>query len=63
MFTADRDAYVRAATGAMLTGQPFESLADACRRQAAEEAAAKVVSFADMRTKLRPLLTAATTER
>ena len=54
MFTTDRDAYVRAATGAMLTGQPFESLADACRRQVEEEAAAKVVSFADMREKLRP---------
>jgi hypothetical protein len=38
----------------MLTGAPFESLADVCRRQAAEEAAAKVVSFADMREKLRP---------
>jgi hypothetical protein len=55
MFVVDRDAYVRAATGAMLTGKPFETLVDACRRQAAEEAAAKVVSFADMRTKLRPL--------
>ena len=62
MFVVDRDAYVRAAAGAMLTGAPFETLADACRRQAAEEAAAKVVSLADMRTKLRPLLTAATTE-
>jgi ADP-ribose pyrophosphatase YjhB (NUDIX family) len=46
----------------MLTGEPFETLVDACRRQAAEEAAAKVVNLADMRTKLRPLLTAATTE-
>ena len=62
MFIIDRDAYVRAATGAMLTGEPFETLVDACRRQVAEEAAAKIVSLADMRTKLRPLLTAATTE-
>jgi hypothetical protein len=54
MLIADRDAYVRAATGAMLTGTPFETLVDVCRRQAAEEAAAKVVSFADMREKLRP---------
>jgi hypothetical protein len=59
MFIVDRDAYVRAATGAMLTGQPFETLVDACRRQAAEEAAAKVVSFADMRMKLRPPATIA----
>ena len=63
MFIIDRDAYVRAATGAMLTGEPFETLVDACRRQAAEEAAAKVVSLADMRAKLRPSLAAATTER
>jgi hypothetical protein len=54
MFVVDRDAYVRAATGAMLRGQPFETLVDACRRHAAEEADAKVVSFADMREKLRP---------
>jgi hypothetical protein len=54
MFIADRDSYVRAATGAMLTGKPFETLVDACHRQAAEEEAAKVVSFADMRVKLRP---------
>jgi hypothetical protein len=54
MFIVDRDAYVRSVTRAILTGQPFESLADACHRQAAEEATAKVVSFADMRMKLRP---------
>jgi hypothetical protein len=54
MFVLDRDAYARAATGAMLTGQPFETLADACRRQAAEVDAAKIVSLADMRRKLRP---------
>ena len=46
MFIVDRDSYVRAATGAMLTGKPFESLVDACHRQAEEEAATKVVSFA-----------------
>jgi hypothetical protein len=54
MFIVDQAAYVRAATGAMLTGKPFETLVDACRRQVAEEEAAKVVSFADMRMKLRP---------
>jgi hypothetical protein len=54
MLIVDQAAYVRAATGAMLTGKPFESLVDACRRQVAEEEAAKVVSFADMRMKLRP---------
>jgi hypothetical protein len=63
MFIVDRDAYVRAATGAMLTGEPFETLVDICRRQAAEEAAAKVVSLSDMRAKLRPSLAAVTTER
>jgi hypothetical protein len=54
MFIVERDAYVRAATGAMLTGKPFETLVGACRRQTAEEATTKVVSFADMREKLRP---------
>ena len=51
----DRDAYVRAAAGAMLTGTPFESLADWAAQQKAKEAAAKVVSFADMRARLRPV--------
>jgi hypothetical protein len=60
MFIVDRAAYVRAATDAMLTGKPFETLVDACRRQAAEEAAAKVVSLADMRAKLRPPVTTET---
>jgi hypothetical protein len=59
MFIVDRDSYVRAAAGAMLTGRPFETLADACRRQAAEEEAAKVVSLAEMRVKLRPPATIA----
>jgi hypothetical protein len=54
MLIIDRDAYVRAATGAMLTGKPFETLVDACHRQAEEEAATKVVSFAKARMKLRP---------
>ena len=63
MFVVDQAAYVRAARAAMLRGAPFETLVDACRRQAAEEAAAKVVSLADMRAKLRPSLAAATTER
>jgi hypothetical protein len=54
MLITDRDEYVRAATHAMLSGQPFESLVDYCRRQAAEEAAAKVVSLEDWRLRLRP---------
>jgi hypothetical protein len=54
MFIVDRDAYARAATGAMLTGEPFESLADWAAQQKAKEEAAKVVSFADWREKLRP---------
>jgi hypothetical protein len=62
MLIADQAAYLRAAAAAMLTGKPLETLVDICRRQAAEEAAAKIVSLADMRAKLRPLLTAATTE-
>ncbi len=54
MFIVDQAAYLRAATGAMLTGKPFETLVDACRRQqAAEEAAAKVVSFADWRARIQ----------
>jgi hypothetical protein len=60
MFIVDRNAYVRAATVAMLTDTPFETLVDVCRRQAAEEAAAKVVSFADMRARLRPSVAAET---
>jgi hypothetical protein len=58
MFIADQAAYVRAATGAMLTGKPFETLVDACQRQAAEEAAAKIVNFASWRARLRPATTA-----
>jgi hypothetical protein len=54
MFIADRDAYVRAAAAAMLTGKPFETLVDACHLQAAEVDAAKIVSISDMRRKLRP---------
>jgi hypothetical protein len=54
MFIVDQAAYVRAATGAMLTGAPFETLVDAMRRQAAEVDAAKIVSISDMRRKLRP---------
>ena len=63
MFIIDQAAYVRAATGAMQTGAPFETLVDACHRRAAEEAAAKVVQFASWRAKLRPSSAAATTER
>jgi hypothetical protein len=48
------DAYLRAAVSAVLLGTPFVSLVDAVHRQAAEEAASKVVNIADMRRKLRP---------
>jgi hypothetical protein len=60
MLIVDRDAYVRAATGAMLTGEPFESLADWAAQEKAKAEAAKVVSFASWREKLRP---SATVER
>ena len=53
---------VRAAERAILLGRPLESLADWAARTIAEEAAAKVVSFADMRDKLRPPATAAVSE-
>jgi hypothetical protein len=49
-----RDEYTHAAASAALFGTPFESLADWAAQRKAEEAAAKVVSFADMREKLRP---------
>jgi hypothetical protein len=48
------EAYARAAAYAALFGTPFKSLADAVREQAEREAAAKIVSFADMRRRLRP---------
>jgi len=57
---SNNSAYVRAATRATLLGEPFESLADWAARTIAEEAAAKVVSFADMREKLRPASAATT---
>jgi hypothetical protein len=58
-----QNAYERAATRATLLGTPFESLADYVHRMAAEEeAAAKVVSFADMRAKLRPATITTDTE-
>jgi hypothetical protein len=60
MFIVDRDSYVRAAAGAMLTGKPFVTLVDACRRQAAEEATAKIVNLDDFRARLRPPATIAT---
>jgi hypothetical protein len=53
MFTG-RDEYAHAAASAVLFGTPFESLADWAVQQKAEAAAAKVISFADMRAKLRP---------
>ena len=54
MLITNADAYLRAAASAALLGRPFETLADAIRRKAAEEAAAKIVSFVDWREKLRP---------
>jgi len=54
MPATDCEAYVRACVTAALTGAPFETLVDACREQAAIDAAAKVVDFAAMRRKLRP---------
>jgi hypothetical protein len=58
MTGADRDHYFRAAAGAMLTGAPFESLADWAAQEKAKEAGAKAVSFADWRAKLRPTVRA-----
>jgi hypothetical protein len=58
MFIVDRDSYVRAATGAMLAGAAFESLADWAAQEKAKAEAAKVVSFASWREKLRPSATA-----
>jgi hypothetical protein len=49
-----RDEYAHAAASAALFGTPFESLADWAAQQKAKEEAAKVVSFADWRAKLRP---------
>jgi hypothetical protein len=53
MLTSE-DAYLRAAVSAALLGTPFKTLADTAREMMAKEAAAKVVSIADMRRKLRP---------
>jgi hypothetical protein len=58
MTNADRDHYFRAAAGAMLTGDPFESLADWAAEQKAKEAAAKVADFASWRARLRPAVNA-----
>jgi hypothetical protein len=63
MLIVNRDAdalLVRAATRATLLGEPFECLADYVRRMAAEEAAAKILPFADWREKLRPASTTTT---
>jgi hypothetical protein len=60
LFIVDQAAYVRAVTGAMLRGQPFESLADWAAQRKVEEAAAKVINIADMRAKLRPSASATT---
>lgn len=54
MITIDSDAYLRAAASAALFGTPFKTLADAAREQAENEAAAKVLSLAEWRGKLRP---------
>jgi hypothetical protein len=50
----DQEAYYRAAAEAALMGTPFKTLVDTVREMAEEQAAAKIVSFADMRRKLRP---------
>jgi hypothetical protein len=55
-----RDEYAHAAAAAVLFDTPFESLADWATRTIAEEAAAKVVSIADMRRRLRPPATVTT---
>jgi hypothetical protein len=57
MFIVVRDYYLRAAAEAMLTGQQFGSLADWAAQRRAKEEAAKVVSLADWREKLRPSIT------
>jgi hypothetical protein len=57
-----RDEYAHAAAKAVLFGTPFESLADWAAQQKAQEEAAKVVSFADMREKLRPATITIATE-
>lgn len=49
-----QDERARAAASAALFGTPFESLADWAAQRKAEEEAAKVVSFASWREKLRP---------
>jgi hypothetical protein len=49
-----RDEYARRAALAALTGTPFESLADWAAREKAKAEAAKVVSFASWRLRLRP---------
>jgi hypothetical protein len=58
MLIRDQAAYAKAATLAMLRGTPFETLVDACRRQAAAEEAAKIINFDDWRARLRPSATA-----
>jgi len=52
-----RDEYAHAAASAALSGTPFECLADWAAQQKAKEEAAKVVSFASWREKLRPTAT------
>jgi hypothetical protein len=48
------DYYAQLAAAALLAGKPFESLADWAAKEKAKEAAAKIVSFAAWREKLRP---------
>jgi len=48
------DELAQHASGAILLGRPFESLADWASRTMAEEAAAKVVNLAAYRAKRRP---------
>jgi hypothetical protein len=54
MLVVDRGYYVRAAAGAMLTGEPFENLATWAAEQRAKQEAAKVVNISGFRARLRP---------
>lgn len=46
--------YMRAASRAALTGEPFKSLVEAVREQSAVEVAARVVDLEAARARLRP---------
>jgi hypothetical protein len=54
MFVIDEAACVRYHARLYLEGRPAQSLADWAAQEKAKDEAAKVVSFADMRARLRP---------